>query len=360
MSQASVPLGYMLERCPVCQGSKIVAGDQDCAHCNAWGTRPYYDSGLTTLFQGSALDVLPYIPTASVDAIISDSPYPEISRAYGRLTEWEWAVLMLEVCRQARRILKPTGSAVFILQPNSRKVGSMRSWLWEFMAWVCREWNMVQDVWWWNMAVMPSGLTTIGYLTRPSIKACVWCGPSNCYRNQDAVLWTEAQSSTMRYASARASGEIDKGRMYHPSGHSQNWVGVADAANKRGGVTPFNLLPFGNTDSSNSSGAHGHGAGTPLPLADWWTRYIAPPKSVILDPFVGAGTMGVAALLHGHKFIGIDKEAAYLDISIERCQEIERQRQGEMHLRSRRAAEKPAPQGQVSMFQFLEEINRCE
>lgn len=340
----------MLEKCPVCQGSKTVSGDQDCAHCNAWGTRPYYDTGLVTLFHGNALDALPYIPTASVDAIISDPPYPEISRAYGRLTEFEWSVLMLEVCRQARRILKPAGSAVFILQPNSRKVGSMRGWLWEFMAWVCREWNMVQDVWWWNMAVIPTAGATIGSLTRASLKACVWCGPPDCYRNQDAVLWTEAESSKGRYASARAGigPQIDG-----PSGYKVDLTKMGNAAQERGGVTPFNVLPFGNTNSHDSAGAHGHGAGTPLALADWWTRYIAPPKSTILDPFVGTGTMGIAALLHGHKFIGIDKEASYLDISIERCQEIEKQRRGEMHLRPRRPKPVPSPAGQRTLFDGL-------
>ncbi len=53
---------------------------------------------------------------------------------------------MREVVRETRRVLKPKGSAVFILQPNSVHVGQMRLRLSEFMAEQAREWNVVQDI----------------------------------------------------------------------------------------------------------------------------------------------------------------------------------------------------------------------
>ncbi len=87
------------------------------------------------------------------------------------------------------------------------------------------------------------------------------------------------------------------------------------ASDERGGVTPFNILPIANADSSGSSGAHGHGAGTPVPLAAWWSRYLCPPGGVILDPFCGAGSMGVAAVTQGFRFIGIEREAEYVEIA---------------------------------------------
>lgn len=42
----------------------------------------------------------------------------------------------------------------------------------------------------------------------------------------------------------------------------------------------------------------------------------------ILDPFAGSSTTGVAANLFGRKFVGIDSEKNYLDLSIKRLQEI--------------------------------------
>lgn len=268
------------------------------------------------LYCGDVLAIMPTIPSTSIDAIITDPPYPEIDREYGRMTEADWWAMMMGVCAEARRVLKPTGSAVFILQPNSRKVGSMRGWLWEFMAWVCREWNMVQDVWWWNTNAMPwVGATTKG-LMRGAIRACVWAGPHDCHREQGAVLWSETESNIEKRAEARA------GRRYGPSGHSVNEIAISGAATRRGGgVTPFNILPIKNNGPTCAGNLTGHGAGTPLELAKWWTRYICPPGGTVLDPFVGSGTMMLAAMEYGCNGIGIDKMGKYIDIAQRRVDE---------------------------------------
>ena len=272
-----------------------------------------------TIHHGNCLDILPTIPSGSIDAVITDPPYPEISRDYGRLTEDEWWALMMGVCTEVRRVLKPTGSAVFILQPNSRKVGSMRGWLWRFMWWVTTDWNMVQDVWWWNYAAMPSAPSIQGRLTRPSVKACVWAGNANCWRNQNQVLTLPAQSLDYLRRWRR-----DKPDTKYPSGHHAAPT-ILDKCLERDGSTPFNLLPVAIDSglSKHNTGATGHGAGTPLKLADWWTRYIVPAGGTVLDPFNGAGTMGVAALQNGAHYIGIEQMAKYVDVTHERLAKVQ-------------------------------------
>ena len=47
------------------------------------------------------------------------------------------------------------------------------------------------------------------------------------------------------------------------------------------------------------------------------------PGAWILDPFTGSSTTGIAANLLGRRFLGIDKEVEYLDISKARKREIE-------------------------------------
>jgi len=44
---------------------------------------------------------------------------------------------------------------------------------------------------------------------------------------------------------------------------------------------------------------------------------------LVLDPFTGSSTTGIAAYLLGRKFIGIDTEKKYLDLSIKRFKELE-------------------------------------
>jgi DNA modification methylase len=48
------------------------------------------------------------------------------------------------------------------------------------------------------------------------------------------------------------------------------------------------------------------------------------PGDVVLDPFMGSGTTGVAALGLGRKFIGIELDPAHFDISCQRIEEASR------------------------------------
>lgn len=258
------------------------------------------------IHHGDALEVLRTLPGGSIDAIVTDPPYPEIDRPYGRMTESEWLDMMKHVALEMRRVLKPDGSAVCILQPNSESVGRMRTWLWDFMAWAGREWNIVQDAWWWNHTAPPTVHCHASRgLMRPSVKACVWLGAPGCYRNQAAVLWTPSESM-------RDADLSDRALRHYPSGLTVRNGRIAETVLARGGVTPFNLLPIPNSDSVSSGGAHGHGAATPAPLCAWWIKYVSRPGELVLDPFTGSGTTGVVATRLGRRFVGIERDPDYV------------------------------------------------
>ncbi len=53
---------------------------------------------------------------------------------------------------------------------------------------------------------------------------------------------------------------------------------------------------------------------------------IVPPRSTVLDPFMGSGTTGVACMKHGRKFVGIELEPKYFDIACRRIEEAWLQR----------------------------------
>lgn len=283
----------------------------------AAGVEPFYfdEKADIAVVCGDARDVLPKLPAGCVDSVVSDPPYAEIDRDYGRLTEPEWHALMDVIVPECRRVLTPIGSAIFILQPNSERVGRMRPWLWEFMAKWSREWGMVQDAYWWNFATPPTvHCHETNGLMRPSMKACVWLGASDCYRDQGAALLPIAEATL-------TDKRIDRHELgYSPSGLSMRHGRSLTRCREREGSTPFNVIVCSNSDCSGGAGSMGHGAGTPTPLVNWWLRYITPDKGITLDPFVGSGTMLEAAKGQFLHAIGIEKEEKYCRMAAERLQ----------------------------------------
>jgi hypothetical protein len=261
------------------------------------------------LYLGDCRDVLPALPGGSFDLCFTDPPYPEISRAYGRWTEAEWWKMMRAVVPECMRLLKPTGSAVFVLQPNSERVGRMRTWLWEFQLWVGKTWGIVQDVYWWNISAIATVHAGVHGLFKSAAKVCVWVGPPGCHRDQQAVLWGESELTAGRRKAVQAGKMCHAGKS--PSGYSADNVRMFDAALRRGGVIPMNVLPLPNAAPQGSAGADGHGAGTPARLCDFWVRYLCPPGGAVLDPFSGTGTTGLAALKHGCDYTGVEAVPEY-------------------------------------------------
>lgn len=60
----------------------------------------------------------------------------------------------------------------------------------------------------------------------------------------------------------------------------------------------------------------------PTDLMRYLCRLVTPSGGVVLDPFMGSGSTGKAALLEGFRFIGIEREAEYLQIARARIQAV--------------------------------------
>lgn len=67
-----------------------------------------------------------------------------------------------------------------------------------------------------------------------------------------------------------------------------------------------------------------HPTQKPLPLMKWCLGFV-PNAQTILDPFMGSGTTGVAAVQMGRDFIGIEREERYFDIACKRIEDAQRQ-----------------------------------
>jgi site-specific DNA-methyltransferase (adenine-specific)/modification methylase len=70
-------------------------------------------------------------------------------------------------------------------------------------------------------------------------------------------------------------------------------------------------------------GQHHHPMQKPIVLMEWCIKLL-PDACLVLDPFMGSGTTGLAALRLGRKFIGIEIEPKYFDVACRRIEEAVR------------------------------------
>jgi site-specific DNA-methyltransferase (adenine-specific) len=61
--------------------------------------------------------------------------------------------------------------------------------------------------------------------------------------------------------------------------------------------------------------ANHHPTVKPVALMRWLVRLVTPPDGLVLDPFAGSGSTGVACAHEGFRFIGIEREEEYAEIA---------------------------------------------
>lgn len=69
-----------------------------------------------------------------------------------------------------------------------------------------------------------------------------------------------------------------------------------------------------------SGNANYHPTVKPVALMKWLITMVTPRDGVTLDPFMGSGTTGKAAMAGGFRFIGIELDPGYFDIAYQRIQ----------------------------------------
>lgn len=65
----------------------------------------------------------------------------------------------------------------------------------------------------------------------------------------------------------------------------------------------------------------------PLALMRWLLTLVVPPGGLVLDPFLGSGSTGVAAIELGMRFVGVERDRKSFDIACARIEAAQRQGQ---------------------------------
>jgi len=83
-------------------------------------------------------------------------------------------------------------------------------------------------------------------------------------------------------------------------------------------------IPGSTLDNGKRKRANVHPTVKPTDLMRHLVRLVTPPGGVVLDPFLGSGSTGLAAEMEGFEWVGIEREAEYVAIATARLNGTQR------------------------------------
>lgn len=158
--------------------------------------------------------------------------------------------------------------------------------------------------------------------------ACVPGCPVRAMDAQSGELEGSRKSKIMRRG-AKSGKSFGTQNVYGCAKPHETVIGYSDA----GGASRFfmrfdpNDAPFvyqakANTKDRNAGveSRNTHPTVKSTSLMQYLCRLVTPPCGVVLDPFMGSGSTGVACMKEGFRFIGIEREQEYFDIAQRRIE----------------------------------------
>ena len=92
----------------------------------------------------------------------------------------------------------------------------------------------------------------------------------------------------------------------------------------------FNVVNGGGLENSTNFAPklykNTHPTLKPINLMTYLCRLVTPKNGIVLDPFMGSGSTGIAARLEGFRFIGMEQDKSYFDIASARIEAYEEYR----------------------------------
>lgn len=263
----------------------------------------YYSDPSVTLHHGDALDVARTLPDESVDCIITSPPYYRLrdygeNGQYGReATPMQYVGRLADLFGELWSVLDDGGVLWLNLGDTYDQDRNLLGVPWMVASRLQHDgWTLRNDVIWSKPNAMPEAVTD-RLSNRHEHLFLLTKG-----RN----YWFDLDPIRVQYSGDRApSRRARTGRVNKENSATGAWSGEHVGRNP-GDVWEVPTQPF--------PGAHF--ATMPVRLAERCIQSGCPPHGLVLDPFSGSGTTGLAAARHGRRYIGIDLNADYLDLSL--------------------------------------------
>lgn len=141
----------------------------------------------------------------------------------------------------------------------------------------------------------------------------------------------DASTSSSSRKTQNVYGEMKRGngRENEPSGDSENEGAVGfkmkPGARRLDSGSAARFFYCAKASKKDRSEGNTHPTVKPSELMRYLCRLVTPPGGTVLDPFMGSGSTGRAAVLEGFNFVGIEMTPEYYDIADRRIAEAEAQ-----------------------------------
>ena len=297
--------------------------------------QPYYQDDHVTLYHGDSLATLRQMGSASVDCCVTSPPYYGL-RDYGQAGQYgleespaQYVETMRALFSEVRRVLSDDGTLWLNLGDSYQSSGGMEG--------VGRNAKVGSTLRQAKGRTRPSSglpsknllgipwrvafaLQDDGWILRNEI---IWAKPNGMPESVTDRLTSKHEHVFMFSKKPRYWFDLDpirEPRMSEPTRAGKNAMrgqkamrpaGPNSGAYSDGGRNPGDVWMIPTQPFTEA-----HFATMPPSLAERCIQAGCKPGGAVLDPFSGSGTTGLAASRHGRRYVGIDLNADYLDLSL--------------------------------------------
>lgn len=312
-------------------------------------TEPYFSNDRTTLYLGDALSVAAELPSESVNCIVTSPPYFGL-RDYGTPGQYglesspaDYVENMRKLFGELRRVLTVDGTlwlnigdsystgegkrqqkqpqtntttvnGALVRMPRGATPSDHRASSYGHVSAVPPAKNLLGIPW-----RVAFALQDDGWILRNDI---IWHKPNAMPESVRDRLSTRYEHVFLFSKSSKYWFDLDPIREPHKYPDDQRKLPRAERGqtsapdHQRGGLHPKGRNPGDVWAITTKPFPEAHFAVYPPELPERCILAGCKPGGVVLDPFSGSGTTGLAALRHERSYVGIELNKEYLDLSI--------------------------------------------
>ena len=263
------------------------------------------------LLQGDCLVEMNNVADGSVDLILCDLPYGTTdrkgveSKGNNRLLSWDTVIPLDKLWDQYRRILKPLGAVVLTADQPFTSQLILSNLEWFKYEWI---WKKRKTTGFLLANYRPMKCTEDVVIFSPGGAAAASRNGGNMTYNPQGLI----EKNVKKKNNAKRLGKFlhnpehmgAGNKLLHETEYEQKYTNY-----------PSEIIEFG-LDRNVV-----HPTQKPVELMEYLIRTYSNSGEVVLDNCMGSGTTGVAAVMSGRNFIGIEMDQEYYEIAKKRIED---------------------------------------